>query len=675
MDETSKNHESLQNEADNLTFEKFENYYNNLKDRDRNSNFNKNKKKEMVKKQKQYKNSYIYGFIFVIFSVVFEIAGFVGLGLGMLPSNFGIGLGFITIIAAVIFALPGKALRFFITTVILFLQAVLNTINVSTYESTGKMLNFGTDVFANISMNAVLINATIFVVYLLCLFLGAKLMPKFKIKKNKSATLALIALLLTVLSLGVGLFAFFQKEAFADNAKYLMEDGKYIYSRSINNLATYKKYGSLCYFGNKLFGSAKVNLSNDEKKELENEINAGKDYTITDSLFNGNNVSGLLSGDNLIILSLTGIDDVAIDPHNTPKLYEYFKLSGVKFQYYGTDYLENENPVLMGSEVYNQTLKTFFANKQKIDNVQSMAKIFKNSNYDYTTYLINANKLDTEYYAALGFNNALSVSSINNDLSGQSEYNDERFIEKYKSRIAPTTGKFFTYISTSDILKNIGNQKGIYSSYYTKFDSNYSKYVSYVRNNNLGYITPESRTEEYELLREYKARAMAVEAALNIIENYLKTNRDKNNNLLWNNTDIVLIGEVATKNVLNMEFGNNNEFARDKMLAPFAIYSSKLSANNSTKKMTYMDVFPTLCDLFGLSYNSKLVLGNSIFTTNDNLYVNSRVSFNDDFYTFTYDDYMAKDDSLTTNSKLIEFKQMLDGYLKKQQKIENYYFG
>ena len=31
MDETSKNHESLQNEADNLTFEKFENYYNNLK--------------------------------------------------------------------------------------------------------------------------------------------------------------------------------------------------------------------------------------------------------------------------------------------------------------------------------------------------------------------------------------------------------------------------------------------------------------------------------------------------------------------------------------------------------------------------------------------------------------------------------------------------------------------
>ena len=47
--------------------------------------------------------------------------------------------------------------------------------------------------------------------------------------------------------------------------------------------------------------------------------------------------------------------------------------------------------------------------------------------------------------------------------------------------------------------------------------------------------------------------------------------------------------------------------------------------------------------------------------------------FNNDFYTVTFDDITARDNTLATNTKLKSFKQSINSYLSKQQNIEKYY--
>ena len=74
-----------------------------------------------TKKIKKEKNDYIYGVLFVVFAICLEMVNFITLGLGVLPTKFGIEFSIILIIAGLIFILPTEWLKITVTTIFLSL--------------------------------------------------------------------------------------------------------------------------------------------------------------------------------------------------------------------------------------------------------------------------------------------------------------------------------------------------------------------------------------------------------------------------------------------------------------------------------------------------------------------------------------------------------------------------
>ena len=93
------------------------------------------------RKVKKERNDYIYGVLFVIFAILLEIVNFVTLGIGVLPTNFGIEFAIILIIAGFIFILPTEWLKVTVTTIFLAFQGIINIINSCVFKN---LFNFTT---------------------------------------------------------------------------------------------------------------------------------------------------------------------------------------------------------------------------------------------------------------------------------------------------------------------------------------------------------------------------------------------------------------------------------------------------------------------------------------------------------------------------------------------------
>jgi arylsulfatase A-like enzyme len=120
------------------------------------------------------------------------------------------------------------------------------------------------------------------------------------------------------------------------------------------------------------------------------------------------------------------------------------------------------------------------------------------------------------------------------------------------------------------------------------------------------------------------------------------------------------------------EFSNTSEIYN----IPFAIYNKKLAKGKVDTFCTTFDIYPTICDLYGMVFNKSLVQGNSVFSTdiNNSVFV-SNISgiFDDKYFTRTLDDYTPQDNSMETATLLESFKQKVNNYFIKQQQIELYY--
>ena len=622
---------------------------------------NKPKRAKVIKpKDKAYKNNYIYGIIFFAFAIIFEIAGMCYLNLGIIPTSFGIGFGIIIMLAGAIFIVPTKIAKITISTLIITAMTFLNILNAGCYFSTGNLLDLKNGIDFFLDGGALILNVIILIIYLTVLVFGTLFMPRYKVQKNKTSITALIVLLLTIEIAGVGATTFSSHAYFNLKYEYIMESNNYLYADSFNSLASYKRFGGLCYFGNALFNSR--NVDEDTRTDLTNKYNAGTNFAYQNSRLGTEVVSGKLNKDNLLIISLEGFSPVAIDPYNTPNIYEFIYDDAITIEsIYGDS--QNEEAILLGAKLKNSNAKDIFDNNKK--NNDALASLFLADDYGAINYLQNSKKTDNNYYKNIGFKNSYFA---------QENIGEKEFVQTNIQKITSQNSKFFTYYSTKNIAdklsENIANKAN-----YDIFEDNYLKYSHYVNSNNLKFLYPDDKTNEYNILKEYKSRAIAVDDAIGTILIYLKTHVDKNGVSLWNNTTVVLVGGFGGNNILQLNGFENKQIEKEQYKIPFGIYNKKLHSAELKKVASAVDLYSTICDLYGLAFNEFLTNGVSAFANKNSVFVNQSMAINQNFYTTTYDKYFANDNDLSTNAKLDEFKQDLDLYLKKQIDIENYYIA
>ncbi len=667
-------------------------------------------KKVKEKRDKSYKNSYIYGFIFIVFSILLEVTNFIRLGLGFLPTNFAIELCIILIIAGIIFIVPTEPAKISLLSIFFGIQLVMNVANASLYKMMYEMvtvdmiftLGFETAnafEFNQIDLTSLIVAIVILVLFILTIIFANMFMPRFKIKKDKVAIVSLITLLLSVELLGIGGLKICKDLYFSNETEFIQEDNEYLYGALTAKYASLKKYGFWSFYINNanVFFNYQKTISDKEYSNLSKYVNEGKNYTYTGSSHMGTDVSGSLEGDNLIVIMMESIEWFAIDPVNTPNLYSFINNNSVKFENFVAKNKTNisEDIPILGSIVNNSSFSSING-KVGIKTPNSLPNLFKKEGYESVNYFhdyygdfYDRNELNKKF----GFSDVYSIEDCSKlKTGGFGDFVDDGdFISELRTKFMPANEKFFSFYTTVSTHGPYENSSKRYTEHYNLFEQNYDDYCSWVNDNKsellkMGFVnlTPKKDSRDYKILKEYKSKAIALENMFNVIDLYLKSTNDevRGGKLIDNTTIVMYADHNAYYSDLSFNVKNLSKYDKDIDLyrLPFVIYNKSLAPKKVDTFCNTYDIYPTICDLYGISFNRNLVQGYSVFSADDKNGIQNSVFasticgvFDNNYYTVTFDDYTVQKDDIETGSQLKAFKQKINDFFVRQDYIEKYY--
>ena len=333
-------------------------------------------------------------------------------------------------------------------------------------------------------------------------------------------------------------------------------------------------------------------------------------YLKNQELSNKNKYTGMFKGKNLIVIVGESFSSLAIKEEITPTLYKIAN-EGMQFKNFYTplfpvstadgEYLTDTS--LLPSEgvwsiekVDGKLFPYSYANALK----KQGYKTYSYHNYKYDYY-----KRDL-YFETMGYDTYLADGNglekrMNFDNVPSSDYDMiEATIDDYIN-----DEKFVTYYMTM------------------------SGHMSYDKSNNIV-------NKNWDLVKElpYSEKAkgyLATQIELDkAIEKILKKLEEKNK---LDDTVIVITGDhypygLNESEIEELSPYNMNDYYFEKFHMPFIVYNGNNTSNIVTEKYaSSLDVLPTILNLFGVKYDSRLLMGRDIFSDSEPLVIFSDRSF------------------------------------------------
>lgn len=379
-------------------------------------------------------------------------------------------------------------------------------------------------------------------------------------------------------------------------------------------------------------------LQNEEKDET---IKIMHEYFQKDEGTNKNLYTGYFKGKNLILIMAESLNSIAVDENLTPTLY---KLSHEGFVF------ENfYSPVILstiGGEF--QELTGLYPNLSSLSNIWrkgsnsfpfGYGNVFKN--LGYSTYAYHNHKYSFQnrdsYLNSLGLSNYLGCG---NGL--EKKINCEQWPESDIELITATTKDYLT-------------QKKPFFTYYVTV----SGHMSYsFKKNDIAQKNKEKVTHlpYSEDILAYLASQIELDKALEELIKQLEENGELNN---------TVIAVVADHYPYDIPLDHINELAnpkKDEIIeinrSPFILWNSELTPKKITKVGGNMDVLPTILNLFGIEYDSRLIMGRDLLSEQEGLVIFDDGSWISDKATF-----YAK------QNKFIQKEEIKEDYIKKINQI------
>ena len=106
---------------------------------------------------------------------------------------------------------------------------------------------------------------------------------------------------------------------------------------------------------------------------------------------------------------------------------------------------------------------------------------------------------------------------------------------------------------------------------------------------------------------------------------------------------------------------------------PFMIYSPKLEAQKIDTFCSTYDIYPTICELYGLEYNKNLTQGYSVFSPEieESIFVSFTSGiFDNKLYTNNILEVTNYSDEILTEDEIFEFQLRAAKFYEKQNKID-----
>ena len=422
-----------------------------------------------------------------------------------------------------------------------------------------------------------------------------------------------------------------------DNYVANLSNEKFLYDTFSNRVADLRTFGSYSYYIDnflKLIG-AKSDMTDVMQEKLNQEFEANE-FALNDDEVLG-------EGYNLIMILMETFERAAVNPITMPNLYHFMRESCYEVDgYYSiertcfTDHVGQNGMHEVGKELWN--------NYGDVTVPHSLANIFDRSNYqtaafhDYDGRSYQRRKIFTNRF---GFQSFTDFNDYENPrYTAHCGLNsDKELFEENLEQIAPADKNFYSYlvsVSTHSLNASRFNLRDYYPDY---FD-----YIEKPENwDALKQIYPVlANGSELEILtaENYLAGTYNFDLGFGALLNRLRTTRGKDGKFLIETTAFMMFGDhYYYVNPFALKPENNNP--RDLLgnRCPMIVYNPKAKINGSDKTQadnaventskslaernqcgvtlrrftSTMDIYPTVCSLFGIQTDKQLTYGHSIF--------------------------------------------------------------
>lgn len=632
-------------------------------------------------------NRLTYILIFVGSSILLELATFYFLDFGFMPKYILLDIAFLFVISGILFMLKSHKAKMIITITLLSLQVILNCINICYYKVLGDIFSFdliklGTETvkafsFSFIDWYGVLTNVFILILGIIFFRIFTKKNKKsiIKIKNKKLSAFALVLCAFMFFSCTGLTSKVIAEENFVEcsteDSFYIAKSDSYLYDNFQFKQEAFKKFGTWGFYI-KSISNLMFNDNSISKKEKEKLLNYIEENEIL------KNDSAILKDKNLIVIMLESFDKFAIDPICTPTLYDLQQNQAQNFTNFFARNKTNisENIGMIGNSSKVTDLSTLSKNKN-FSPSNSLAYKFKDLGYttnyfhSYDKYFYDRNTVNIK----LGFENSYGIqdSNLGNKTTFGNAHLEEDYLKEVIEELAPTDRKFFSFYTTFGTHGpyNIYNKR--YKEYYDFYEDNIAQIKTYFENE-LGYHIPTDKTN-YNKLKYYKSSAMDTDKMIKYLLNYLEQH-----NLLDKTTIVLYADHNCYYDDLNLFVRYNtidiNPNDSDQYNLPFMIYDKTLGGKQNEMFCSTYDIYPTICDLFGLSYNKALTQGYNVYSNdiNNTIFISNLTGiFTDKLFSYNINQVFDFSGENLSNEEIYKFQLNAIRFYEKQEKIDKIY--
>lgn len=638
--------------------------------------------------KKQILDKLKYVLIFSLATISLEIVAFWSLNFGFLPKYFLFDFSYILIISGVLFLMNNRTNKIILITTLLSIQLILNCVNASYNSVLGDVFSFdllkiigeATKVFklSFINFKALILNALTFTVFILILFSTTK----NEVKIDKS-TKTYKAKRLSAFSLVTAIFLLFSSFGLSTNvlsyslltdlddtdAYYVAKSDLYLYDNFQFKMEAYKKFGTFGFYIKSLENLVSKNeISSEEKQELISYLNEGKVEK---------NNSAQLKDKNLVVIMLESFDWFAIDPYTTPTLYDLVTNKGqvfTNFRAYNKTNMSEDIAIL--GNFPKKTDVQALARDKDFAPINSLAYKFKDEGYIANYF----HSFDINFYTRnvvnkkFGFDNlyGLQSSGLGSDATLGRANLEEDFLNSCITNFAPKGNKFFSFYTTVGTHGPYTKLNERYKDNFDFYEENFTKIASYLTNQ--GYKIPTNK-KYYNMLKEFKCAAMDTDKMISNLINYLEENN------LMETTSIMLFADHnCYYDDLNLitRFGKTDYVitSSDIYNIPFIIYDKTLGYKKIDTFCSTYDIYPTICELFGLEYNKNFTQGYNVYNEKikDTVFASNLTGiFTDKYYSLNILEVWSNGEE--NEEELVNFQKNAVKFYDKQGKIDKIYMN
>ena len=326
-------------------------------------------------------------------------------------------------------------------------------------------------------------------------------------------------------------------------------------------------------------------------EETDEELNTLNKYFISNEASTTNEYTGLLEGKNVIVIMVESGNDILLNEEYYPNIARLTK-NGYTF----VNNYSPRNVCSTGNNEMSAMISLYSINNNCTANVyqdntyfESIFNLFKDANYNTNSFHDHYD----EYYARdiihKNMGSDAYYNAVDLDLDFKYSYgswaSDEELMENYLEylRDSDLSKPFMSFITTVTSHQPY-NGSGYGRSYFDLF--------------------PEEYPDE---LKYYMSKLKVVDNAIGILLEGL----DSLN--ILDDTVIVLFGDhypyAIEPDTLNLELDYDATLDSNADQVPLIIYNSELEEKEFLQYTSYINLTPTLANLFNLKFDSRLYMG------------------------------------------------------------------